>query len=421
MQLTQKIKVKPTEEQKKVLWDLSEKCRLVYNFGLEERKKNWKENKDKTKDKRSYISYTDQQNKLPKIKEEYPEYKWVYSKVLQMVLRKLDSNFKSFFALKKNGDKDANPPKFRGKKYFTTMCYNQSGFKLEEGHVELSHKHPSNIDLKFEIPEKFIFEEVYQVSIYQKDNDFYISIVYKKQEKEYVDNGKYQAFDLGVTKHTGVNSVGNFVEFENKRPDKYWESKIQEVQSKRDHCKKNSQRYKRYTKKLNKMKRKSSNQLKDFQHKLSRQIVDNTKANTIIVGKLTVKKLSRKNNHQKGLHKSMHNTGNISRFVRFLTYKAELIGKRVIEINERGTTKTCCMCGKKQNMPLYKRTYKCNCGNEIDRDKNSAVNIMNRFLLQECFVDKQSSFMGDLLRQTVKGKTKVSQIGFGELARSPFR
>jgi putative transposase len=39
------------------------------------------------------------------------------------------------------------------------------------------------------------------------------------------------------------------------------------------------------------MHKKSANQRKDFQHKLSRKIVENTKANTIIVGDLDVKEM----------------------------------------------------------------------------------------------------------------------------------
>ena len=41
---------------------------------------------------------------------------------------------------------------------------------------------------------------------------------------------------------------------------------------------------------LNKCKRKSANQLRDFQHKLSKKIINNTKANTIIVGDLSPKR-----------------------------------------------------------------------------------------------------------------------------------
>ncbi|MDG6218670.1 MAG: helix-turn-helix domain-containing protein, partial [Candidatus Thermoplasmatota archaeon] len=103
MQLTQQIRIQPTKEQEQVLWDLSEKCRLIYNFALKERKDTFKKEK-KT------VTYIDQQNQLPKIKEQYPEYKWVYSKVLQYTLRTLDADFKSFFKLWKNGWKEARPP-----------------------------------------------------------------------------------------------------------------------------------------------------------------------------------------------------------------------------------------------------------------------------------------------------------------------
>lgn len=39
MQLAKKIRIYPTKEQVDVLWELSEKCRLVYNFALADRKK----------------------------------------------------------------------------------------------------------------------------------------------------------------------------------------------------------------------------------------------------------------------------------------------------------------------------------------------------------------------------------------------
>ncbi len=97
MNLTQKIRIFPSKEQKQVLWNLSEKCRLIYNFALAERIINWSQNKNKPIDDRTYITYLEQQNKLPLIKKKYPEYKWVYSKVLQMVLKRLADDYKSFF------------------------------------------------------------------------------------------------------------------------------------------------------------------------------------------------------------------------------------------------------------------------------------------------------------------------------------
>ena len=175
-------------------------------------------------------------------------------------------------------------------------------------------------------------------------------------------------------------------------------------------------------------------QMKDFQHKISKVCVQNTKSNVLIVGKPTVKKMAKsKPNHKKArktLNHSLQNTGSMTRFAEFLTYKAKKIGKRVIKISERNTTKTCCICGKIEAKMLSQRLMNCNCGNTMDRDLNSAINIMLKFLwfkfidgheeidpkylLHQPSVNEESflkaySLGRDLLRQTAKRKTKVTQ------------
>ncbi|GAH69744.1 unnamed protein product, partial [marine sediment metagenome] len=168
MNLSQKIRIFPDSEQEEILWNISEKCRLIYNFALSEKIDSWK-------NKGEYVSYFKQQNDLPIIKKKYPEYRWVYSKVLQYILRTLDADYHSFFSLFKKGDKSARPPKFKGKKYFTTMVYNQSGFKLKDGYVFLSHKY-NKTPLKFKISNKFKFGKVYQVSVFKKEGKFFICV-----------------------------------------------------------------------------------------------------------------------------------------------------------------------------------------------------------------------------------------------------
>ena len=397
MQLTQNIRIFPTVKQGEVLWVLSEKCRLVYNFALSERLE------AEANDMK--VGYIDQQNDLPRIKEEFPEYRWVNSKVLQLVLRKLDANFKSYRVLSKKDD-DANPPKFRGRKYFTTMCFNQSGFKFTKGCLRLSHRHPSGIKLLFALPEKFVFDKVKQVEVFQKDNKFFVSVTYEVVEPVFVDNGLVQAFDLGVLKHTAVNMSGKFVEFTNHRPDRYWKPKIEGVQSRRDHCKLYGRKWNRLNNRLKWMKRKSSNQMRDNIHKMSYQVVNNTRASTIVVGDLSPKQMCQKNKYQKTLHTSVHNSGFFSRFVGFLTYKSRIVGKRVIENSEYKTSQRCCCCGSMKKMPLSIRVYVCDsCGNEIDRDKNSAVNIMFDYLSQNGLWIAYWRFVNNL-RQT--GLTVVS-------------
>jgi putative transposase len=389
MQLTQKISIYPTLEQEKVLWDLSNQCRRLYNIALAERHEAY--------GKGQKITYQIQQNELIFTKQAYPEFGMVYSKVLQMTLKQLDSDYQSFFALRRNGDLKAMPPNFKSRRYFNTMRYNQSGFRVERGCLKLSHKHPSGVPLCFAIPESFAFARVYQVTIFQDDKGkYYVSVVYEAKVPVYVDNSLYQAFDLGVANHVAVNSCGKFVGFKNARPDKYWDPIVDALQSKRDHCKKKSLRWKRLHKSLRTHKRKCSNQTKDFQHKLSRKIVVNTKANTIIVGDLNVKSMAQSVRSFARLNRSVQNNGFLGRFVRFLTYKAELAGKRVIEIDESYTSKRCYACGKMYDMPLWVRVMKCDCGNVIDRDRNSAVGIMLRFLSQNALWTGYHQFCGNL-------------------------
>ncbi len=176
MKLTQKIRIFPTLAQEEVLWKLSEKCRLIYNFALVERR-------DAYRHGIKGVNYRTQQNDLPLIKKHYPEYRWVYSKVLQYVLRTLAANYESFFALRKNGHANARPPRFKGTQYFTTMVYNQSGFKLEHGKISFSHNY-NDIPLEFALPERFSFDDmqVKQVAISTQRKRYFVTITYEVEE-----------------------------------------------------------------------------------------------------------------------------------------------------------------------------------------------------------------------------------------------
>jgi putative transposase len=146
-------------------------------------------------------------------------------------------------------------------------------------------------------------------------------------------------------------------------------------------------------------------------------VVTNTRAHTLIVGDLPVKRMASKNSAsgfwrqdkaKRTLNHSMQNTGFLGRFAQFLTYKAKKIGKRVIRMDEARTTKICCVCGKVRNRLLSERIIQCNCGTSFDRDQNAAVNIMMRFLLQQPLVNGElcQVFRYSLHRQTALLKTR---------------
>ncbi|MCL4373843.1 MAG: transposase [Candidatus Marsarchaeota archaeon] len=374
MQLAERIEIKPTNVQEQVLYEISEKCRLIYNYALAERLKALNEGRQ--------LTYIDQQNSLPKIKKTYSAYKIVHSKTLQYAMKELDSNFRSFRRRAKK-DKNASLPKYKSKYKFTTFTYNQSGFKLQNGKIILS-QFLNDTELAFEVPKDIWQKRIRQVAISKKKRKYYMSIIYDIDEKEYKDNGIYAAIDLGIDNIVAsIDTNANIFMRKNKRPDKYWEKKIEKVQKAQAHCRRGSRRYNMFAKKIAFMKAKMSNQIKDFQHFESKKFVEHTNANTIIIGRLSSKEMSSNKSNiksERSLHRALQNTGTINRFASFLTYKAKLIGKKVVEIDESNTTKMCHVCLKVHDMKLSDRLMECECGNRIERDINSAINIMERYL-----------------------------------------
>jgi transposase len=113
-----------------------------------------------------------------------------------------------------------------------------------------------------------------------------------------------------------------------------------------------------------------------------------------------------RNKSNKTLNHSMQNTGSLGRFVQFLTYKAQKIGKRVRKIDESNTTQVWANCGKKQKRKLSERTIKCDCGHYMDRDLNSAINIMVKFLISYD-LSHQPSLSEESFLQRWKGFTTI--------------
>lgn len=112
----------------------------------------------------------------------------------------------------------------------------------------------------------------------------------------------------------------------------------------------------------------------DFQHKLSRQLVNDHAA--IFVGNVNAKGLAKTK-----LAKSVLDAG-WTMFRTMLKYKSQQAGVWFEEVNEAYTTQTCSCCGSRQNSPkgragLRIREWTCQqCGTLHDRDVNAAKNIL---------------------------------------------
>jgi putative transposase len=104
---------------------------------------------------------------------------------------------------------------------------------------------------------------------------------------------------------------------------------------------------------------------------------------TVVIGDLSQRQMVTKSHQEKrrALHRAVFNDWGLYGFVQMLDYKCRHTGKELRRIEERYTSQDCSRCGHRQPMPLWKRTHRCGtCGLVLDRDENSAANILQRFL-----------------------------------------
>ena len=84
---------------------------------------------------------------IVKLKEENPDLKKVYSKVLQMVNYQLWSNMRALSRLKKNGKK-IGKLRYKKKGRLKSLNFNQSGFSIDAKHNRISFSKIGGIKVK---------------------------------------------------------------------------------------------------------------------------------------------------------------------------------------------------------------------------------------------------------------------------------
>jgi putative transposase len=113
-----------------------------------------------------------------------------------------------------------------------------------------------------------------------------------------------------------------------------------------------------------------TNQRDDFLHKLSRYYVN--RYDLIAIEDLNIRGMLR--NHK--LSSSISDVA-WSKFAEMLAYKAENAGKLIVRVDPRNTTQRCSRCGGLVKKSLAVRTHRYPyCGLELDRDYNSAIDIL---------------------------------------------
>jgi IS605 OrfB family transposase len=201
------------------------------------------------------------------------------------------------------------------------------------------------------------------------------------------------AFDLGVkVLATGVNDQGRFYRIGGFRGYRWHNKQLDKIRSKRDKCEKKSRRYIHLSRVYKRAAERKRNKQRDCLHKASHLIAGKLAERAVVIGDLSQRQMvikkregeaRQERNKRRIRNRMVYNDWGLYGFVQMLRYKCLRFGKELSIIDERDTTRMCHACKHKQDMPLWKRTYRCeneNCGLVMDRDENSAVNIYQRFV-----------------------------------------
>ena len=192
------------------------------------------------------------------------------------------------------------------------------------------------------------------------------------------------AFDLGIkTLATGVNEQDRFYAIGGFKGSQWYNKQLDKIRSKREKCQKKSRRYIHLSKVYKRVAQKKRHKQRDSLHKASHLIAHQLVERTVVIGDLSQRQMVMKEHAERNQHRNraVYNDWGLYSFTEMLKYKCLLYGKELVFLDERNTSKACSGCGHLQAMPLWKRTYCCtNCELVMDRDENSAVNILTRFL-----------------------------------------
>ena len=360
---TYKYRLYPTKKQiEKLEWTL-ETCRILYNSCLVDRNRHYEQTG-------KGLSRIDQQKILVQDKKNIEYLTNIHSQVLQDVLFRVDKAYKAFFRRLKEKSGKAGYPRFKQMSRYDSITYTQSGFEIINGKVKLSKI--GHIKLKLH---RSINGIIKTCNIKKEIDKWYVcfSVEYEPIRKPIPD--KQIGIDVGI-KSFAVLSDGKTID--NPKYLIQAEERLIKKQKRLSYKKKGSNNRKKARISVARAHKRVSNQRKDFQHKVSREIVNNY--GYIAVEDLQIKNMVRNHN----LSKSIHDAG-WGQFVSFLTYKAEEAGCYVEKVNPRNTSKKCSVCGYiHKEMTLSVREWTCPiCYTEHDRDENASVNILNKTIRSE--------------------------------------
>lgn len=297
-----------------------------------------------------------------------PEYKLCYASALQMTLMRVHNAFQGFF------NKQRGYPKFMSYKKWDSVTYRQSGYKVDLGKRTVHISRIGKFRVKFH---REMIGSIATVTVKEENNKFFVVISCEYENVTSMPKtNKEIGMDVGIKNYI-YTSDGYYIKYPFFLEEA--QKKLRVLGRKLSRQKIKSKRRKRTKVQIANLHYKIKNKRNNFIN----EIVDylaKTYDKIYVEDLNTSKMLSERYKINSRILRRKISDASWSMFLVKLQNKFEEYGKEVVRINPKDTSQICCKCGEKSEkfMTISMRVFNCKfCGNKMDVDLNSAINLYN--------------------------------------------
>ena len=318
----------------------------------------------------SFNSYDKDANPKPKIitkSDLITDKPWlneISAAAIQQKIRDFQETSKQFFS--KTRKKRIGRPSFKKKSGIQSYRLPNQKFSLGDNKIRLEKIGWVKMRVDRAIPDE---PKILSCTISMNCcGQYFVSVLVETLILHKHKTGKMVGIDLGLKSFATLSGsivIDNIKFFREKQ------SEIVKIQRHLSRKKKGSNRYRKNKLRIARLHNKIANKRNYFLHSVTTYLADNY--DVICIEDLNVSGML--SNHK--LAKAISDTS-FYQFRSMLEYKCNWYGKELVVIDRfYPSSKTCSKCGwKKEDLTLSDRVFKCeNCGMEIDRDLNAAINI----------------------------------------------